>query len=139
VALLKSGESEGGRRVTFDVAVDFAAAVQVLERVQHLTNDDGNVHLIDRAGFQLIIPSQRFIALYSPHLPHSTSATSNPTYIVEHTATAQILHNDAQELAVDVRRVVLRDVLAFALTQNCDFRPNVFQLVVGVLQIDHLI
>ena len=93
-----------------DVAVDLALRVQVLQPHEHLVHDRRDVRLRQR------------------HVPHQ----------VEHRAAADILHDDPEARARDVRAVVTRDVRRVALRHDGDLLLDVVDLVLGLLEVNDL-
>lgn len=84
--------------------------VQVVEALENLAQDDGDVHLLEMAGL----------------------------HEVERRAAAKVLHDDPQFGALQIGAVVLGDVGRVALRENHDLLLNVLDLVLGLLQVDDL-
>ena len=94
-----------------DVAVDLPLRMQVIEALERLAEDRRDLALVvDVSGI----------------------------HDVENRAAIDVLHNEPQLGAVDVRTIVLGDVRRVALRHHSNLLLDVLDLVLGLLEVHHL-
>lgn len=127
---------------TFNVAMEFAFGVKVLQALEHFAEDDGDLHFVEIAGLHQVEGRTAAQVLHNDPQFRLLRGKTNQIFdffLYFENGNNKMMRGQIKlniPFYFEVGSVITSDVRAVALRQHHDLLLNVFDFIFGFLQVD---